>query len=319
MPEPETASERGLTTGSAVPDSIFVKGKVRLTGITNVAKLVSGPPGWKVNSVVLPVMEGRKLTLRAGFKTGEYPLSTATAALLGPDQFRISCLNPGGASDQFVFSCGDSAEVVADFVSHGGLLAPDSQQLAKSAADQPSSKTPSVPLNILGIELIGGSPDFKAGSKVSLSISGDFLQVQSGFKKVQFDLAHVAAMAQTQNEIERRVTATRLLTVGVFAFAFKKQASHHHQYLNLEYDDGSRQLVMVFETDKAPNIAQKLQDASYSARRRRGIEPKAVASEVRPAAEDVPGKIKQLAELRDAGVLTEEEFAAKKAELLARM
>lgn len=34
---------------------------------------------------------------------------------------------------------------------------------------------------------------------------------------------------------------------------------------------------------------------------------------------DIPDQIRKLGELRDAGVLTAEEFEAKKAELLARM
>jgi hypothetical protein len=37
------------------------------------------------------------------------------------------------------------------------------------------------------------------------------------------------------------------------------------------------------------------------------------------AASDIPGQIRQLAELRDAGIVSEEEFQAKKAELLDRM
>lgn len=326
---PRSDGEKSVVATSAEPSSpvthaaaqdLVVKGKVRLTGITNVAKLVSGPSGWHVGAVVLPVMEGRKITFRAGFKTGEYPLAGARAALLSPDQFRISCTALDGHVEDFVFSCGDSAGVVSDFTSHGGLLAPDSMPIAESLAVQPSkTKTPSVPLNIMGIELVGGSPDFKPGSKVGLSLSGDFLQLRSGFKQVQYDLAFVSAMAQTQNEIERRVTATRLLAVGVFAFAWKKQAGHHHQYLNVEYDDAARRLALVFETDKAPSLAQKLQDASSAARQRRGIGSQSIAAPSPPAVEDIPGKIKQLAELRDNGLLTDEEFAAKKADLLARM
>jgi hypothetical protein len=38
-----------------------------------------------------------------------------------------------------------------------------------------------------------------------------------------------------------------------------------------------------------------------------------------PVTADVPSQIEALARLRDHGVLTEEEFAAKKAELLSRM
>jgi hypothetical protein len=38
-----------------------------------------------------------------------------------------------------------------------------------------------------------------------------------------------------------------------------------------------------------------------------------------PSGDDVPAQIRKLAELRDSGILTDEEFAAKKGELLARM
>jgi hypothetical protein len=37
------------------------------------------------------------------------------------------------------------------------------------------------------------------------------------------------------------------------------------------------------------------------------------------ASESIPAQIQQLADLHSAGVLTEDEFSAKKAELLARM
>jgi hypothetical protein len=48
------------------------------------------------------------------------------------------------------------------------------------------------------------------------------------------------------------------------------------------------------------------------------VEPKA-SSETAPASPDIPEQIKKLAELRDAGAITEEEFERKKAELLDRM
>ena len=38
-----------------------------------------------------------------------------------------------------------------------------------------------------------------------------------------------------------------------------------------------------------------------------------------PVADDIPSQIQKLASLKDAGILTEEEFATKKAELLAKM
>ncbi len=46
--------------------------------------------------------------------------------------------------------------------------------------------------------------------------------------------------------------------------------------------------------------------------------PEAVAAPTAPVS-DVAAQLRQLAELRDAGILTDDEFAAKKTELLARM
>lgn len=317
------AAEAGSpTTADSAARHVEVRGKVRLTSLTSAAKLLSGPSGWKEGSVVLPVMEGRKLKLRAGFKSAEYSLASATASLLGPREFRLTGLTDAGDRDEFVFSCSDSSGVVAECERHGVLIAEDSLPTGRTVAAPPVDiKQRYVPLTIIGIELVGGSPDFKSGAKVRLSLSQDYLELNSMMKAVQYDLRYVSAMAQTQNEIERRVTATRLLAAGVFAFAWKKGAAHHHQYLNVEYDDGSRSQVIVFETDKAAGLAQKIQDATRSSKQRRGIADQSRPEPTNAPAvpEDIPAKLKQLAELRDAGVLTDQEFAAKKADLLARM
>jgi hypothetical protein len=45
-------------------------------------------------------------------------------------------------------------------------------------------------------------------------------------------------------------------------------------------------------------------------------QPQAAAPPAAPAGEDTVSQLKELGELRDSGVLTEEEFAAQKAKLL---
>ena len=52
---------------------------------------------------------------------------------------------------------------------------------------------------------------------------------------------------------------------------------------------------------------------------RENMGEKAAAPVAAPAADDIPTQIQKLASLKDAGILTEEEFATKKAELLAKM
>jgi hypothetical protein len=55
------------------------------------------------------------------------------------------------------------------------------------------------------------------------------------------------------------------------------------------------------------------------------VDPAEISALVRPtptegaASTDIPEQIRKLGELRDAGVLTEEEFEAKKKDLLDRM
>lgn len=50
-----------------------------------------------------------------------------------------------------------------------------------------------------------------------------------------------------------------------------------------------------------------------------GKKPANAKEEVAATNDDIPTQIKRLAELKDAGILTEEEFASKKAELLSKM
>lgn len=74
-------------------------------------------------------------------------------------------------------------------------------------------------------------------------------------------------------------------------------------------------------TDENVAIFRKSQQTAFDAVREHvehfiGSRLSASAQATAPS---VAKQIKQLAELRDTGVLTEEEFAAKKAELLARM
>jgi len=52
---------------------------------------------------------------------------------------------------------------------------------------------------------------------------------------------------------------------------------------------------------------------------RENMGEKTVASAPDPTADDIPTQIQKLASLKDAGILTEEEFTNKKAELLAKM
>jgi hypothetical protein len=80
--------------------------------------------------------------------------------------------------------------------------------------------------------------------------------------------------------------------------------------------DSARQAPNAIPITK--NRADIFQEAARRIRERTDAVRSAPSAIVAPQP-DIPGQLKQLAELRDAGVLTSEEFDSKKAELLARM
>jgi hypothetical protein len=82
-----------------------------------------------------------------------------------------------------------------------------------------------------------------------------------------------------------------------------------HQTVDASRDENS----VVFTKKQMPGLQQlRTQVESVIAERGRPASP--VVS-----APDSMAQLKQLGELRDAGILTEEEFGAKKASILARM
>lgn len=54
-------------------------------------------------------------------------------------------------------------------------------------------------------------------------------------------------MVEDKSTMESRVTASRLLMVGIFAFALKKTEVHQHFYLVVEWADGNFEFTTIFE------------------------------------------------------------------------
>jgi Short C-terminal domain len=111
---------------------------------------------------------------------------------------------------------------------------------------------------------------------------------------------------------QKRYTATRILALGVFATAAPKWQGTSHLTIR-SGDDGWTAMF------KMPSLAleQKVQPARKEWERYRPDKEEPASAE--PQVEDIPSKIRQLGSLRDEGLITEEEYAAKKRELLERM
>jgi hypothetical protein len=105
----------------------------------------------------------------------------------------------------------------------------------------------------------------------------------------------------------KRVSAGRVAMIGIFALAAKKSVKS--AVLTVTLNPGEQ---AVFQTHSWMALDLKAKLAPVLSHFRQPSSPEA------PLASGAD-EIRKLAELRDAGVLTEEEFQAKKSDLLARM
>ena len=113
---------------------------------------------------------------------------------------------------------------------------------------------------------------------------------------------------------DKHVTAGRLLLVGVFAFAFKKS----DYVLAISFgDDGFGSPCQALFHGKQQDLEKARQEIIKARGKLPSLPP---AEPATPAAETSPaGLIAQLAGLRDKGIITPEEFEAKKADIMARL
>jgi hypothetical protein len=128
-------------------------------------------------------------------------------------------------------------------------------------------------------------------------------------------LAGAHATVDTAGAIDKRVTATRLILTGPLAFGLRKKKDNRELFLLVEGDG----FGFVVEVD-----AKKQKDAREFAVKLNAAAGRAAVPDVPdapPTASEpsIPDQIRQLGELRDQGLLTSDEFEAKKAELLKRL
>lgn len=131
-------------------------------------------------------------------------------------------------------------------------------------------------------------------------------------------LTGVTARLETGTEVESRVTATRVVAFGIFALALKKKTGGE-KYITIEGPDFlwtaetqpkriKEAMAFLHKVDDqlrqhAPHQAASLESGGTSP-----IAPKVSSS--------IAEELQKLAQLRDSGVLTEEEFSAAKTRML---
>ena len=116
-------------------------------------------------------------------------------------------------------------------------------------------------------------------------------------------------VVEGQEETRRRVTAARMIAVGMLALAMPKEENTSYAYMTVAAADGD--LVVRMEGVRPQELKVQLGDVL----RRPAAEPEGG----RPgsgAGVDLAGQVARLGDLHRSGVLTDEEFAAAKRKLL---
>lgn len=150
---------------------------------------------------------------------------------------------------------------------------------------------------------------------VNIVVMADRIEIVRGFQKnlkIYFqDIKNVSLKSEEQ--ISKDVTLTRLLTIGIFAFGAKKKRKSTSNYLLIDYISGGIECTAIFTGDKLPKISSKI---ATSRQAYLADNPVAISSPSSVDGGDVYSEIEKFFELKEKGIITEEEFELKKKSLL---
>lgn len=184
-------------------------------------------------------------------------------------------------------------------------------------------------ISYLSGKYMGGNLPFKANEDVSITCYENDVILHSAMSLWVHDNDLVIPYnrlepfsIKTEEQIEKDVTLTRLLLVGIFAFGLKKKKVTKSQYLVLSGTDETDSVTnAIFEIDRlsAMNINRANEARKTFLINNPSESTKEIARDENQSAVDPIEQIKKLAELKQIGAITEEEFEAKKSELLSRV
>jgi hypothetical protein len=171
-------------------------------------------------------------------------------------------------------------------------------------------------LATLPVQYMGGYNDQK---KATGSLT--FYQKQTEFKapllnkKLWFTISNTDVTdvaVEGKDEVNRRVTVTRLLAVGIFAFALKKKSQDKDSFITIVLADGQEAVFHI--KDKSPMELKASLAKAISQVKQQGHT--AAVPPASSAQGSVADELTKLAKLKEQGVITQDEFDKKKTQLL---
>lgn len=181
-----------------------------------------------------------------------------------------------------------------------------------------NDSSPSIFIGNAIVDYMGGHPEIPKNGSCIITVFSDYIELSVGRLKKQIKISQIENVNfETQDQIERRYTVTRMLAIGVFALAFKKKKKTNEKYLTIEFSDDIGIQNVVLLQGKNAQKAHSLIYTSLSSYKKinttKNIEQQEIPTQV---VNDPYEEIKKAKELLDMGILTQEEFDKKKKELL---
>lgn len=162
---------------------------------------------------------------------------------------------------------------------------------------------------------LGGMPDFK-GRDGKLEVYENQIEFIDGFHKDRTFTIKSSDIAsyhiEGKEEIEHRLTATRMVTLGIFSLAAKKKEVTREQYLTLVLQDG-RNIIFSHSNRFMDEAAFKGQVSTAFAQLKGAF---TASKQAQASPTDASEQIAKYAELLSKGHITQTEYDAKKKQLL---
>jgi len=185
------------------------------------------------------------------------------------------------------------------------------------------------------LKYLGGHPSITSEGDAYLTLKNGNVTLRKGFKKVTIENIK-SARYETESEIKRRYTATRIAFLGVFALAFKKQKNIQHKFLTIECTHEGMDCVIMLtgkDAQKAHGTLvkvvsyykkKKIEEEEKKAKERKSELHRKTSSQKtvtpkRASIKPIFSKADELIKLKglvEEGYLTQEEFLEAKKEIL---
>ncbi len=168
------------------------------------------------------------------------------------------------------------------------------------------------------LNYLGGIPQLKKTGEVDIFAYNKELQVYSkaGLLGTTVKIPYeniINVQIQTEEQVSKDVTLTRLLLIGVLAFGAKKTTKTTNYCLVIEYAKDGIQTKGIFSGEKCNKMYSEI-----VTQRQKSLNklPPQIDSASENNASDPAAEIAKYKQLLDNGAITQEEYEAKKKQLL---